>query len=106
MECRGSNGASNGFVRFRSKKDGDDNDGTLVQESGQVPSIQIPEHLRVAVSSKGTNKKKKDGPPPPPKKTSADHAAEADKLRAEIAKLDAEREERMKKLMAKYKKKK
>ena len=56
--------------------------------------------------SKGTCKKQKDGPPPPPKKTSADHAAEADKLRAEIAKLDAEREERMKKLMAKYKKKK
>ena len=103
MEGRENNG---GFVRFRSKDNG--NGGDLVQESIQVASVQIPEHLReaAAASSSSKSKKTKKAPPPPPEKTSADHAAEADKLRAEIAKLDAEREERMKKLMAKYKKQK
>lgn len=100
MECRESNGGSNGFVRFRSKDNGDET--TMVKESiPVVPSVQIPDHLRVAAAAVKTKK----APPPQPKPTSSDHAAEADKLRAEIAKLDAEREERMAKLMAKYKKK-
>lgn len=68
-----------------------------------VPSVQIPEHLRVAAAKATATTARM--PPPKPKSTSSDHAAEADKLRAEIAQLDAEREARMAKLMAKYKKK-
>jgi hypothetical protein len=54
----------------------------------------------MAVNNNKPNKHVSKKPPPP---TSADHAAEARKLKEEIEQLDAERAVRMKALLAKSK---
>lgn len=86
MECNG--GGVDGFVRFRAK-----------EESKPVSHVIIPQHFRAKAPDPSKTKKVA----PKKEETSKDHAAAAKKLQEEVEKLDAERETRMKALLAKRK---
>ena len=102
LECQENN--SNGFVRFRQKTTGNGSGSSSNSATQQRPtsSVNIPDHLRAALPDPlkqyETSKAQKAGTTT---KSSAEHAQEAARLKEDLAKLQAERDARMKALKAK-----
>ena len=87
IECE--RGQPNGFVRFRPKS----------KVSGTPPVPLVPKHLLSNMPDPLGHLEKKQSAVE--QKTSADYSAEADQLRAQIAKSQAEREAKMQALLSK-----